>query len=478
MKYSLVSLNNIDFGNRIDSEYFKPEFLNISDVLIKKQAKPLNEYCNITASAFYPAATELYAYGEIPFIRCVDCVNFPAISNLQDKSFEKIPLDFFNCYDNIKELKRNEIVITKVGTPCYASILTDYEKVALSRTVLGLVNIKDISPFYLTIFLRSKYGYYQLLRERELTIQYQLTLDRVGNILIYKPHESNFVDKIENIFKAAILYGKNSKDYYVQIEKLLLTALNMFNWKPKYELSYIKNFSDIDSINRFDAEYFQPKYDEIIEKIKSCPCGWDKLSNIMIPQKGIEVGSEEYCEEGIPFVRVSNLSQHGINNNNMQYISEKYYDSIANIYQPKKGEILLSKDGTPGIAHYLNETPPKMIPSGGILRLSLHNNEYLPEYLTLVLNSIIVQMQVERVSSGALIKHWLVDEIQNTLIPKLEMNKQIEIVEQLNKAVKLREQSKQLLEIARRGVEIAIEENEDFATNWINEQLSKIGVEL
>lgn len=198
-------------------------------------------------------------------------LSLPIISNLQDKSFEKIPLDFFNCYGNIKELKHNEIVITKVGTPCYASILTDYEKVALSRTVLGLVNIKDINPFYFTIFLRSKYGYYQLLREWELTIQYQLTLDRVGNILIYNPHKSNFVNKIENIFKALILYGKNSKDYYVQIEKLLLTTLNMFNWKPKYELSYIKNFSDIDSVNRYDAEYFQPKYDAMIEKIKSSP---------------------------------------------------------------------------------------------------------------------------------------------------------------------------------------------------------------
>ena len=34
------------------------------------------------------------------------------------------------------------------------------------------------------------------------------------------------------------------------------------------------------------------------------------------------------------------------------------------------------------------------------------------------------------------------------------------------------------LEIAKRGVEIAIEENEDIATNWINEQLLKIGVTL
>ena len=270
-----------------------------------------------------------------------------------------------------------------------------------------------------------------------------------------------------------------TKKIYKESQNILLQELGILNWQPKHELSYVKNFSDVNSANRCDAEYFQPKYDEIIEKIKSYPNGWDKLANITKePKKGIEVGSEEYCEKGIPFIRVSNLSQYEINDNNMQYISEQYYNSVANIYQPKKGEILLSKDGTPGIAYFLNETPQKMIPSGGILRLSVDNDEYLPEYLTLTLNSIVVQMQVERVSSGALIKHWLVDEIQNTLIPKLEMCKQIEIVEQLKEATKLRTQSKQLLEIAKRVVEIAIEENEEIATSWINEQLSKIGVTI
>ena len=33
-------------------------------------------------------------------------------------------------------------------------------------------------------------------------------------------------------------------------------------------------------------------------------------------------------------------------------------------------------------------------------------------------------------------------------------------------------------EIAKRGVEIAIEENEKTATDWISNELSKIGVEL
>ena len=99
----------------------------------------------------------------------------------------KIPTSFANDCKNIKRLTKGEIVITKVGTPCYASIIHDIDDVALSRTVLGLKSIKSIDPYYLVSFLRSKYGFLQLLRERELTIQFQLTLDRVNGILIFKP---------------------------------------------------------------------------------------------------------------------------------------------------------------------------------------------------------------------------------------------------------------------------------------------------
>ena len=118
-----------------------------------------------------------------------------------------------------------------------------------------------------------------------------------------------------------------------------------------------------------------------------------------------------------------------------------------------------------------------MILSGGLLRLELKNaKDYLPEYLALVLNSILVQQQIEQKISGALIQHWLVDDIKSTIIPKLEKEKQQELVDQIKEATLARKQFKQLLEIAKHGVEKAIEENEDVAMQWINEQLKIIGV--
>ena len=52
------------------------------------------------------------------------------------------------------------------------------------------------------------------------------------------------------------------------------------------------------------------------------------------------------------------------------------------------------------------------------------------------------------------------------------------IAEKVRKSRKAREQSKQLLEIAKTGVERAIETDEATATAWINQQLKALGINL
>ncbi len=159
----------------------------------------------------------------------------------------------------------------------------------------------------------------------------------------------------------------------------------------KHRLTFVKNYSDVEQTERLDAEYFQPKYEEIVHAIKNYPAGWDTLRNLVTVEKCIEVGRDKYLDEGIPFVRVSNLSPFEITEE--KYISETLYAEIKQ-HQPNKGEILFSKDATPGIAYYLNQLPRKMIPSGGILRLKNKTEKVKNEYLKLMLNSILTKEQV------------------------------------------------------------------------------------
>ena len=257
-----------------------------------------------------------------------------------------------------------------------------------------------------------------------------------------------------------------SKQVYAQAQALLLSELGLADWRPKCQLSFVRSYSDAQRAGRTDAEYFQPRYEEIVNAVKNYPGGWDTLNNLLTIRKCVEVGSEAYLDEGIPFVRVSNLSPFEITEE--KFISEELYEELQQ-YQPEQGEILFSKDATPGIAHYLREQPSRMIPSSGILRLKGKTDKANNEYLTLVLNSILTKEQVSRDVGGSVILHWRPDQVRDTLIPLLPAGMQTQIQEMVTESFNLRKQSKHLLECAKRAVEIAIEQDEQTAINWLED---------
>ena len=467
LECSEVMLSQIDLGDRFDSEYFTKNYLHISEQLKKVNTKPLGKISTTVASAFYPAATQLYSIGDTAFARCVDCVNYPIISKDQDAKFEKIPYAFAVKSKGISILKNEDIIITKVGTPCYASIITEYSEIALSRTVLGLTNIHDVDPYYLMIFLRCKYGFEQLFRQRELTIQYQLTLPRVKAINVYDAGEF-FQKDIRKVCMKFIECAQKANEVYDEAHLMVSTILDVPEF-PQKNISVKMKSSSFSKTGRLDAEYYQPKFDILLETLKkfSCkPLGGDK--GIVTIKKSIEPGSEVYQDEGIPFVRVSDISKFEISNPEIHLPIDIVKDT-SKLY-PKKDTILFSKDGSVGIAYKLEEDSA-LITSGALLHLTIKDAEdVLPDYLTLVLNSLAVQLQAERDSNGAIIKHWKPSEIEDVIIPILDIDTQKLIATKVQESFALRRKSKELLKYAMSAVEIAIEKSEEEALKWLKEK--------
>ena len=274
----------------------------------------------------------------------------------------------------------------------------------------------------------------------------------------------NLQTEIEKTYLRSKELTELSKTRYAEAQTLLLSELGLADWQPKHTLSFATDYASMQRAERIDADYFQPKYDEILNAVKNYSGGWDTLENLVALKKCVEVGSKAYLEDGIPFVRVSNLSPFEITSE--KYISEELYAEIEE-HQPKQGEILLSKDATPGIAYYLREDPEKMIPAGGILRLESKTDKIGNEYLTLVLNSILTQEQINRDVGGSVILHWRPDQVAETVIPVLHQEKQSEIQQKVIESFNLRKEAKNLLECAKRTVEIAIEQDEQAAMDWL-----------
>ena len=84
---------------------------------------------------------------------------------------------------------------------------------------------------------------------------------------------------------------------YQKAQTLLLSELGLADWRPKHQLTFVKNYSDAKQAGRMDAEYYQPKYEEIVNVIKSYKGGWDTLENLVTVEKCVEVGSDEYLSD-------------------------------------------------------------------------------------------------------------------------------------------------------------------------------------
>ena len=333
---------------------------------------------------------------------------------------------------------------------------------------------KNNHSFYLSTFLNSKIGQIILDREKTLSAQPTVAMSRIRKIPVPK-FSNDFYSSISNLIISSKEKIKTSKTLYKEAEEILLEEVGLKDFEPSQEKVSIKSFKDsFGQSGRLDAEYYQLKYEEVINKITSQ--NHNKLSEVVDIKKSIEPGTIAYSEDrGLPFMRVSDFSKNGITETN-KYLNDSFVkenrEKLENL-KPKKDTILFSKDGTVGIAYKLREDY-NGITSGAILHLNIKVKNVLAEYLTLVLNSELVQKQAERDAGGSIIQHWREKEIKNVIIPIIEKSKQEQIAQKIEKSFTLKKESERLLELAKKAVEIAIEKGEDEAMRVINNKTRMI----
>lgn len=371
-------------------------------------------------------------------------------------------------------LQNNDIIISTVGTIGNVAVVDESILPANSDRHVGIIRINNqkLRPYYLSTFLLSKYGYFQSIRESTGNVQLNLFIYRIKKILVFNASNS-FQEHVERVCIIAKQNSEQAIKLYQQAEALLLKELGLANFKPIEQAVNIKLFKEsFASTGRLDAEYYQPKYESTIHKIKSS--NYKKLIQLVSIKKSIEPGSEVYdTTEGIPFIRVSDYSKMGITDPAVKLNLNYYHSNQEELNKlfPKKDTILFSKDGSIGIAYQVKEDL-KAITSGAILHLNILDNieDILPEYLTLVLNSFMVQMQAERDAGGSIINHWRIDQIEDVIIPIIPNSIQQQITELIQQSFTLKAQSEHLLEVAKQAVEIAIEQSEAAALDFINRE--------
>lgn len=367
-----------------------------------------------------------------------------------------------------------QVLITMAGAYLGKSAVYDKEFVCSSNQAIAKLTVKsDISPYYVASYINSRYGQSQINRFKTITGQPNINMALIKYLLI--PTFSNSLYSIINriVKSASDCFDESVNLYERALEDLLKTTGFQKNGLSRGGISTKSLLESFHTSGRLDAEYYQPKYDDLFTLLNELPT--EPLGGIVDMTKSIEPGSEYYGDEGVPFIRVSDVSTMGIDAPSIK-IPKTTVPSIESLY-PKKDTILFSKDGSVGIA-YKMEKDVEAVTSGALLHLRVKDStKVMPDYLTLVLNSEIVQLQAERDASGAIIQHWKPSDIAKVVIPILPYDVQSEIVKKVRESFAFRRQAEQLIGVAVRTVEIAIEENETAAMAWAEKQIDEIGME-
>ena len=448
--WSEVKFSVLPGDIRFDAEYYQPKYLQLDNLISDQKVIVWGNIKGEFIVGPFGSAFHVSNY--------VEHTPYRYIRGRDVKSF--FLLDDENCYipeehfDRLRKyrLKTGDLLVSVVGTLGKVAIVTDDVGEAIFSCKSTAYRSESINPFYLCAYLNSEIGQAYLQRMVRGHIQTGLNLGDLKSVPVAIPHKELEL-KISQTVKLAYEQKRKSKQLYTEAETLLLSELGLNNLDFSHKLYCETHFSVTQKARRIDAEYFHPKYERSTNAIRNCSGSWDTLENLVTIRKCVEPGSEAYQESGIPFIRVSNLGKFEINDNNQKYLTEELYNQLRR-YQPGQNEILLSKDASPGIAYHLRKEPGKFIPCGGILCLKVRDREKLnEEYLTLVLNSVFIQAQIERDTGGSIIDHWTLPQVKSAIIPLLKKNKQKEIKANVVASFAQRDESKRLLEDAKRMVE-------------------------
>jgi len=479
-EYSIVNISEVGRKLRIDAEYYNPEYIELEKKILKKGTR----FFLLHPTIIHPTEIERVYVDDKNGIEMILAKNIR--NNELDFSQKFIMSAEREKFLKKNELKKFDILMTRSGVNYgQTAPFLESKKMFASADCL-IIRVNQINPLFLSTYFNTKQGKVLLKRLAYGLAQPHIAPSSLKLVAIPIP-SNDFQNFIEKLILKAYEERQKAEQLYKQAEEVLLEELELKNWKPKTKKINIggREFEEEENISirmlcevvkadRMDAEYWEPKYDEILTKIarKSALKSLREFLKRNI-KRGIEVGSNNYQKKGIPFIRVSNISKLGIVENNQKYISKELYNKLKRFYKPKRGEILLTKDATPGIAYVLKNDIEGII-SSGIVKLSVQNIE--EEYLALVINSIVGRIQIKKEGGGSIISHWKPKQIEELLIPTLSSQIQRKISQLIQQSFKVRKNSKKLLKIAKETVETYIELNENAGMEFAKVELQKLNI--
>lgn len=372
-------------------------------------------------------------------------------------------------YDKLarSHIFQNDVLITIVGVNTGQTALVDEAPEKLTANCkLGILRPKKsiIHPAYLHACLAGRYGQTQVMAAKRGGGQMGLILPDLKALEIPRFSES-FESKVAIISLRAHRTRRTVHQCFAEAESGLLQSLGLQNWEAPEPLSYVRSSQDAFAAGRLDAQYFHPAKIEALAKLSA-------LSN---------------CTVGDRFNSVRELWQPDddsgpdvVRNYDLTDALSPFLDGLkepsdrTTIASTKKvirgGDLVVSR-----LRSYLKEIA--LVQPGGDVPM-VASTEYIVlrpkqsgdvpvEALMIFLRSALPQVVFKWSQDGSNHPRFDENELLRLPLPQVLIQHSNDYVVAVRAVIAQQESAMQLLDTAKRAVEIAIEHDEKAAMAYL-----------
>ena len=436
-----VPLSEIEH-NRVDSEFYRPEFICID--------KKLSNFNN----TFLKNISKKIDVGHVGSM--VQYYRKKGISLIQTHQVNEFFLDLNNCvkitsefHERLKksQIKKGNILIARSGSFGKASIYIEEKTINSADIIIIDIEESIIKKGFLLAFLNSKYGSKQLIRFASGGVQGHVNLKILEGYIIPIFHDSE-QDYISNLVYKSYELKKRSQALYAQAQELLEHELGLDTLIFEKSVGYEASLSEVMGGHRIDSQCYKPDYVNN-EKFLRQNSNYNLLRSLVAKTtKGQQMNI--LSSGDINYVSIKDIK-------GTELISDSFCNLSKETCMVKKDNLLLAITGATIGKIGIVKRYENLSFSGDLLGLELLDN-IEPHYFLVVMQSPIGHSQCKRWTTGSTNGHLAPNDVGKIVIPRLNKVKEKIIADKVMESLREKKESEDLLTKAKQQVEDLIEQ--------------------
>lgn len=369
-------------------------------------------------------------------------------------------------------VKKDDILLTIVGSLGRSAVVNDNTKFALQRSVAVLTT--GLYSSYLSDYFKSMTAQLYFIENGKGTAQKGIYLGQLSQMLVPVPSLAEQKRIVYNIQELMSLCDQleqqslTSLEAHQQLVETLLATLTESQNAEELAENWARISQHFDTLFTTEASIDALKqtilqlavmgklteqekantsecktslidglsiYDDINERI---PKTWSlsKLDNISSAIIDCPHSTPKWADKGFICVRTNQIKRGYLDLNDSRHVSEQTYIERIQRLEPSFNDILYSREG--GVLGVACRIPAEVkVCLGQRMMLIRSGDRVLPEYLEIVLNSPLITILARQMTTGGAAPRINVSTVKNYLIPLPPKKEQYQIIARVKELLNL-----------------------------------------